>query len=60
MTDHDRLPLLRRVLRALGLSPAAADDIVERVLELLSGKEEPQRHRSSPTTCVTISSQRRS
>lgn len=48
MAGQDKLPLLRRVLRALGLSRAAADDMVERVLELLSGKEEPQQQREFP------------
>jgi len=40
--------MLRRLLQALGLSAAAADEVVEKVLELLSGKEEPQREPEYP------------
>jgi len=38
----DRFPLLRKILGALGLSPDAIDDIVERILDWLAAKNEPQ------------------
>lgn len=37
----DRFPLLRKVLRAIGLSDEAIDDIVERILDWLSTRNEP-------------------
>ena len=46
-TNKDRFPLLRKVLRAIGLPAEAIDDIVERILDWLSTKDEPA---SGPTS----------
>ena len=40
-TSKDRFPLLRRILKVIGLSDEAVDDIVERILDWLSAKDEP-------------------
>lgn len=40
-TSKDRFPLLRKILRAIGLPAEAIDDIVERILDWLSTKDEP-------------------
>ena len=40
-TNKDRFPLLRKVLGALGLPPEAIDDIIDRILDWLSAKDEP-------------------
>jgi predicted RNA-binding Zn-ribbon protein involved in translation (DUF1610 family) len=37
----DRFPLLRKILKAIGLPQEAIDDIVERILDWLSTKDEP-------------------
>ena len=37
----DRFPILRKILGALGLSAEAIDDIIERILDLLSESKEP-------------------
>jgi hypothetical protein len=39
--NKDRFPLLRRILRAIGLPAEAVDDIVERILDWLSTKDAP-------------------
>jgi hypothetical protein len=39
--NKDRFPLLRRVLSAIGLPAEAIDDIIERILDWLSTKDEP-------------------
>lgn len=39
--SKDRFPLLRRILKAIGLPAEAIDDIVERILDWLSAKDEP-------------------
>ncbi len=41
METRDRFPLLRKVLKAIGLPDEAIDDIVERILDWLSTKEQP-------------------
>jgi hypothetical protein len=46
-TNKDRFPLLRKILKAIGLPPEAIDDIVERILDWLSTKDEPA---TGPTT----------
>lgn len=46
-TNKDRFPLLRKVLRAIGLPAEAIDDIIERILDWLSTKDEPV---SGPTS----------
>jgi hypothetical protein len=40
-TGKDRFPLLRKILKAIGLPAEAIDDIVERILDWLSAKDEP-------------------
>lgn len=40
-TNKDRFPLLRKILKAIGLPAEAVDDIVERILDWLSTKDEP-------------------
>ena len=40
MTNQDKFSLLRSILRALGLSAEAVDDIVDRIVDLLSDKDE--------------------
>jgi hypothetical protein len=40
-TNKDRFPLLRKILKAIGLPAEAIDDIVERILDWLSAKDEP-------------------
>jgi hypothetical protein len=40
-TNKDRFPLLRKILKAIGLPAEAVDDIVERILDWLSTKEVP-------------------
>lgn len=40
-SSKDRFPLLRKILRAIGLPTEAVDDIVERILDWLSTKDEP-------------------
>lgn len=41
MTQHqDNFSLIRRILRALGLSPAAVDDIVDRIIDFLTESKE--------------------
>jgi hypothetical protein len=40
-TNKDRFPLLRKVLSAIGLPAEAIDDIIERILDWLSTKDEP-------------------
>ncbi len=37
----DRFPLLRKILKAIGLPDEAIDDIVERILDWLSTKDQP-------------------
>lgn len=39
--NKDRFPLLRKVLKAIGLPAEAVDDIIERILDWLSTKDEP-------------------
>lgn len=46
-TNKDSFPLLRKILRAIGLPAEAIDDIIERILDWLSAKDEPG---SGPTT----------
>ncbi|HWQ91037.1 MAG TPA: DUF2726 domain-containing protein [Clostridia bacterium] len=46
MDSKDRFPLLRKVLKAIGLPEEAIDDIVERILDWLSTKDQPS---STPT-----------
>lgn len=41
MEIKDRFPLLRKTLKAIGLPDEAIDDIVERILDWLSTKDEP-------------------
>ena len=41
MDAKDRFPVVRKILAALGLPAEAIDDIVERILDWLSAKEEP-------------------
>jgi very-short-patch-repair endonuclease len=41
MESKDRFPLVRKILATLGLSSEAIDDIVERILDWLSAKDEP-------------------
>jgi hypothetical protein len=45
--NKDRFPLLRKILRAIGLPAEAIDDIIERILDWLSTKDEPA---SGPAT----------
>jgi hypothetical protein len=40
MTTQDKFSLLRSILRAFGLSAEAVDDIIDRIVDLLSGKDE--------------------
>ena len=40
-SNKDRFPLLRKILKAIGLPAEAIDDIVERILDWLSTKDEP-------------------
>ena len=40
-TNKDRFPLLRKILKAIGLPVEAVDDIVERILDWLSTKDTP-------------------
>ena len=40
-SNKDRFPLLRKLLKAIGLPAEAVDDIVERILDWLSTKDEP-------------------
>src|SRR5574341_615001 len=40
MQSQEKFSLLRKILRALGLSAEATDDIVDRILDFLSDKEE--------------------
>ncbi len=40
MAAPDKFPLLRTILRTLGLSAEAIDDILDRILEFLSGSKE--------------------
>jgi predicted RNA-binding Zn-ribbon protein involved in translation (DUF1610 family) len=40
-TSKDRFPLLRKILKAIGLPDEAVDDIVERILDWLLTKDEP-------------------
>lgn len=40
-TNQDRFPLLRKVLKAIGLPAEAIDDIIERILDWLAAKDEP-------------------
>lgn len=40
-TTKDRFPLLRKILNAIGLPEEAIDDIVERILDWLSTKDQP-------------------
>jgi hypothetical protein len=43
MSNKEKFGLLRKILRALGLSPEAVDELVQRVVDLLSdGKQEPK------------------
>ena len=39
--NKDRFPLLRKILKAIGLPAEAVDDIVERILDWLSTKDAP-------------------
>lgn len=41
METKDRFPLLRKILGTLGLSAEAIEDIVERILDWLSAKDQP-------------------
>ena len=41
MQSHDKFSLLRTVLRTIGLSAEAVDDIVERITDWLSDKDKP-------------------
>lgn len=41
--NKDRFPLLRKILKAIGLPAEAVDDIVERILDWLSIKDTPAR-----------------
>jgi hypothetical protein len=41
MTDKDQFGLLRKILGALGLSPEAVDEIIDRIVDLLSDKKAP-------------------
>lgn len=41
MDSKDRFPLVRKLLATLGLSAEAIDDIVERILDWLSEKDQP-------------------
>ena len=40
-SNKDRFPLLRKILKAIGLPAEAVDDIVERILDWLATKDEP-------------------
>ena len=40
-TNKDRFPLLRKLLKAIGLPAEAVDDIIERILDWMSTKDEP-------------------
>lgn len=40
-TNKDRFPLLRKILKAIGLPAEAVDDIVERILDWLSTRDTP-------------------
>lgn len=42
MTNADKFGLLRKLLRALGLKEQAVDEIVDRILELLSGESQQE------------------
>ncbi|HEX5397836.1 MAG TPA: DUF2726 domain-containing protein [Verrucomicrobiae bacterium] len=46
-TSKDRFPLLRKILKAIGLPAEAIDDIVERILDWLSTKDESAGNPSS-------------
>lgn len=46
VVDQEKFKLLRKVLRAIGLSPDAVDDLVDRVVDLLS--EKPARQPKFP------------
>lgn len=41
-TSEKKFSLLRKLLRALGLSPEAVDDIVDRIVDLLAGNNETE------------------
>ena len=41
MQSHDKFSLLRTVLRTIGLSAEAVDDIIERITDWLSDKDKP-------------------
>lgn len=41
MNTKDRFPLLRKILGTLGLPAEAVDDIIERILDWLSAKDQP-------------------
>ena len=45
----DKFPLLQRILKTIGLSTEAIDEIISRIIELLSeGKEAPQASEPPP------------
>lgn len=48
MQSQNKFSLLRSILRALGLSQEAADDIVDRVLDFLSGNDTEKEEASYP------------
>jgi hypothetical protein len=41
MDTKDRFPLLRKILGTLGLPAEAIEDIIERILDWLSTKDQP-------------------
>jgi hypothetical protein len=51
MQSHDKFSFLRTVLRTIGLSAEAIDDIVERITDWLTGKDKP------PVSPVTATDQ---
>lgn len=53
MQSQNKFPVLRRLLRAIGLSSEAVDDILERIEDFLSGeKEEKASHKPEYPYCL--------
>jgi predicted RNA-binding Zn-ribbon protein involved in translation (DUF1610 family) len=48
MTSDNKFGMLRRMLRALGLSPQAADDVVNFILDLLAGERKDRTGEAAP------------
>ena len=54
MAPNEKFGLLRNILKTLGLSAEATDDIVDRISDFLSEKEPKVAPLSSPIICATI------